>query len=262
VTTTDFPPRPLPPSGGGLGGDTPPAPSGSIFVLAAGGGFAAPPRQRFELLFGRGGDDVHVVLGAGDPHVSRRHGRFVCHGTEWWLRNEGRLPIRLPRETFLLSGEEMPLAVGYSPLFIRSSARHEHLLEVRVVGGSAGSGPGGTEDDETRVPRTWELTPQERLVLTALAQSYLRQERNPQPQTWKQVAVDLAEADAAGDWNAHRAANVVGRVRDRLSETVSGLTLKEYGDAPGNAINHRLILELLQTTTLMPADLRLLNGTD
>ena len=263
MTIADFPPRPLPPFGGGLGADTPPAPSGSIFVLAAAGGFAAPPRQSFELLFGRGGDDVHVVLGAGDPHISRRHGRFVCHGMEWWLRNEGRLPIRLPRETFLLSGEEMPLAVGYSPLFIRSSARHEHLLEVRVVGGSGGSGAGdGTEDDETRVPCTWELSAHERLVLTALAQTYLRQERNPQPQTWKQVALDLAEVDADGDWNPHRAANVVGRVRDRLSESVAGLTLREYGDAPGNAINHRLIQELLQTTTLMPSDLRLLRGTD
>lgn len=231
-------------------------------MLAAGGGFAAPPRQRFELLFGRDADDVHVVLGADDPHISRRHGRIVCHGKEWWLRNEGRLPIRLPRATFLLSGEEIPLDVGYSPLFIRSSERREHLLEVRVVG-TGGQSADGAADEETRIPRTWDLSDVERLVLTALAQRYLRQERHPQPLTWKRVAEELNAVDDQEGWHPHRAANVVGRVRERLSRSeVDGLTLDDFGDSAGNTINHNLIQELLATTTLMPADLRLLDTTD
>lgn len=264
--TDTFMPRPLPPSLGGLAGGVPPAPPGSIFVLAAGGGFAAPPRARFEVVFGRKEPDVHVCIGPDDPRMSRLQGRLVCSGTEWWLRNEGKLPIRLPQSRFLLSGNEIPLAEGYSPLFIRTSKRREHLLEVRVVGGvNRQDTLVGTDDETTSVELdSWPLDDAERVVLTALALRYLRQEPHPQPQSWNQVALDLNKAGAAGrtDWTTKKAANTVLKVRERLAPYVPGLRLEDWGDPAGNMVNHQLIQELLQTATLRPPDVRLLDSDD
>jgi pSer/pThr/pTyr-binding forkhead associated (FHA) protein len=240
----------------------PPAPAGAIFVLGSRGGITAPPRKDFAVLFGRNEPDVHVCVGAKDPHVSRCHGRLVCDGNEWWIRNDGKLPIQLPGQNLLLTGGESPLPVGYSPLFIRSEQRREHLLEVRIVGtghDSAGAEP----DQETVSRRIWPLNEVERIVLTALAQRYLRQERYPQPQSWNAVASEVNELPGQRGWNAHKAANVVGAVRARLSRAgVKGLTLEEVGEPAGNALNHNLIYELLETTSLVAPDLRLLGDPE
>jgi hypothetical protein len=257
-----FSPGPLPPSVGGLAGQVPAAPPGSIFVLAAGGGFAALPTDRFEVVFGRREPDVHVCIGPDDPRMSRLQGRLVHAGTQWWLRNEGKLPIRLPQSRFLLSGNELPLGEGYSPLFIRTSKRREHLLEVRVVGG-VDAITGVTDDTPTMAADTWRLDVTERVVVTALALRYLRQEPHPQPQSWKQVAADLNGASTThSDWTEKKAANVVLKVRARLSRYVGGLRLEDWGDPAGNMVNHQLIQELLQTATLRPPDLRLLDADD
>jgi hypothetical protein len=259
---TDFRPQPLPPSVGGLAGTVPPAPPGSIFVLAAGGGFAAPPRARFEVVFGRREPDVHVCIGPDDPRVSRLQGRLMCTGSEWWLRNEGKLPIRLPQSRFLLTGNEIPLGEGYSPLFIRTSKRREHLLEVRVVGALRGDTLADMNDQSTTVgAESWRIDGTERIVLTALALRYLRQEPHPQPQSWKQVKADLNNASSThSDWTEKKAANVVLKVRERLQHYVAGLRLEDWGDPAGNMVNHQLIQELLQTATLRPPDLRLLDA--
>ncbi len=255
--------RLLDPSTPSLAAGVPPSPPGTIYVLASAGGVAAAPRQNFALLFGRGHPDVHVSLGEGDPHVSRCHGRLMCHGTEWWIRNEGLLPIRMPQSTLLLSGQESSLPNGYTPMFIRSSPRREHLLEVRIVGAQSSVETGVGSHDTTMAPRTWSLGDAERLVLTALGQRYLRQERHPQPQSWKQVADELNGLTDAPEWNAHRAANVVGAVRERLSGAgVKGLTREEVGEPVGNVLNHNLIHELLETTTLTPRDLGQLNDAE
>lgn len=262
---SEFPPRPLPPSPGGLAGRVPPAPPGSLFVLAADGGFAAPPRPAFAVVFGRKEPDVHVCIGPDDPRMSRFQGRITHNGGEWWLRNDGKLPIRLPQSRFLLSGNEIPLVEGYSPLFIRTSKRREHLLEVRVVGaGSKDTLVGADHPTDTAEPANWDLDPTERLVLTALALRYLRQEPHPQPQSWKQVALDLnSAAGTRSDWTHKQAANVVLKVRDRLVPYVDGLRLEDWGDPAGNMVNHQLIQELLQTASLRPPDLRLLeSGAD
>lgn len=259
---SSFRPTPLPPSVGGLAGGVPPAPPGSIFVLAAAGGYAAPPREGYQLLFGRKEPDVHVCVGADDPRVSRFQGRIMCAGNEWWLRNDGNLPIRLPQSRFLLTGNEVPLGEGYSALFIRTSKRREHLLEVRVVGSGLKDTMAGTsEPTVTRAAETWEIDDTERLVLAALALRYLRQEPHPQPQSWNQVALDLNRA-AAGEsnWTGKKAANVVLKVRERLTPYVAGLRLEDWGDPAGNMVNHQLVQELLQTATLRPPDLRLLES--
>ncbi|MGH3387982.1 MAG: hypothetical protein ACRDOO_03805 [Actinomadura sp.] len=251
--------RLLPATTESLAAGVPPSPVGTLYLLAATGGIAVEPRRNFAVLFGRNEPDVHVCFGADDPYVSRTQGRLLCDGAAWWIRNEGRLPLRLPKSALLLSGEEAPLREGYTPLFVRGSPRREHLLEIRIVGANL-SEPTAGPTDRTMPRKTWRLSDDERLVLTALAQRYLRQEDYPQPQSWKQVADELNELGESAGWNPHRAANVVGEVRHRLSrEGVQGLTRDEVGEPVGNALNAHLIHELLESTTLTPPDLRLLD---
>ncbi|MBP2478442.1 hypothetical protein JOF53_007314 [Crossiella equi] len=258
-----FPPQVLEPSPRGLAAGAPlPAPPGTLFALGASGGYAVP-RREFTLHFGRGSQDeayqVHVPIGAGDPHISRRHGRLCCDGRDWWLRNDGKLPIRLPGDRLLLSGRDLRLEAGYLPVFLGRANAREHLLEVRVVG-LPGTEADHTSGESTVLPPGHVLSAEERLVLTALAQRYLRQERHAQPVAWAQVAADLDELPDGRGARSQRPANTVDAVRRRLHrEGVRGLTLAEVGQPVGNTINHNLIQELLKTVTLSPADLRLLD---
>jgi hypothetical protein len=260
VKIEDFVPQVLPASMRSLASGVPSAPPGTIFVLAADGGFCVPPR-RFTLHFGRAKDDVHVAVGTSDPHVSRVHGVLACDGREWWIRNTGKLPIQFPGETMLLSGHELPMQPGYTPLIIGSPRRQSHLLEVHLVGSRAPGGP-GVPHLTTTPPDVYDLSPVERLVLTALAQRYLRQERYPQPVSWKQVADDLNRLPDGREWTPKAAAHVVSAVRERLataSAPVSGVLREDgVGEPVGNTLNHNLIQALLKNTTLMPADLHLL----
>jgi hypothetical protein len=260
VTTGDFVPQLLPSSTRSLAGGVPSAPTGTIFALAADGGFAVPPRK-FTLQFGRGKDEVHVPIGLNDPYVSRLHGVLVCDGRGWWIRNKGKLPIQMPGEAMLLSGHELLIEPGYTPLFIGSSKRRSHLLEVHVVGA-----PTTDIDDEqysrTKAPDVYDLSLVERRVLAALAQRYLRQERYPQPVSWNQVAEDLNRLPDGRHWTARIAAHIVAAVRERLAaaaDPIPGLRREDgVGDPVGNTLNHNLIQALLRTTTLMPSDLHLI----
>jgi hypothetical protein len=243
-----------------LASGVPPAPPGTIFALAAAGGFAVPPRK-FTLHFGRGEDDVHVPIGVNDPYVSRQHGVLVCDGQEWWIRNKGKLPIQLPGEALLLSGHELLIEPGYTPLFIGSAKRRSHLLEIHVVG-SRTTDADGEQHSRTKAPDVYDLSLVERLVLTALAQRYLRQERYPQPVSWNQVADDLNRLPGGRKWTPKIAAHIVGAVRERLAEAddpIPGIRREDgVGEPVGNTLNHNLIQEFLRTTTLMPSDLHLL----
>jgi hypothetical protein len=260
VTTSEFMPQVLPGSMRSLAGGVPQAPPGTIFALAADGGFAVPPRK-FTLHFGRGKDDVHVPIGINDPYVSRLHGVLTCDGREWWIHNKGKLPIQLPGEAMLLSGHELLIEPGYTPLFIGSSKRRSHLLEIHIVG-SRNSADHGEEYSRTKMPDIYDLNLVERLVLTALAQRYLRQERYPQPVSWSQVADDLNRVPSGRTFTPKIAAHIVGAVRERLAEAdppIPGIRREDgVGEPVGNTLNHNLIQELLRTATLLPADLHLL----
>jgi hypothetical protein len=263
VQVEDFAAQVLPASTPRLSEGVPSAPPGSLFVLAAEGGFAVPPR-RFELLFGRGRGEVHVPVGTHDPYVSRLHGALRCDGREWWLRNEGRLPIHLPGEVMVLAGHELPMEPGYTPMFIDTPAKHSYLVEAYVVGAPGREGDAPTSPPTRQPEDVYELDEDERLVLVVLAQRYLRQERYPQPVSWKQVAEDLNRVCEGRDraWTPRTAAHVVGAVRERLAggrSPVPGLLREDgAGEPVGNVVNHHLIRALLRNTTLMPADLCLL----
>ena len=255
-------PRPvelLPSDTGSLARGVPPADPGTLFVLGDQGGVRVAPRTRFQVLFGRNEPDVHVCVGADDPGVSRRHGLLAWEAEGWSVRNTGAVPIRFPGSRLLLSGQAAPIGASYTPLFIRTEPGREHLLELRVSD-QPRSAPRASVDDVTRTPKTWRINDEERLVLTALGERYLRHEAHPQPLSWSNTAQTLAELAPDRNWTAKRVEWAVARVRQRLVDAgINGLTREEVGEPVGNAINHNLLLELLVTTTLVPPDLRLLD---
>ncbi|TDC67779.1 hypothetical protein [Streptomyces hainanensis] len=233
-------------------------PPGTLFVLGSAGGMSVAPDAGFRLLFGRSADDVHVRVGADDPHVSRQHGHLTRGPAAWVLHNDGRLPIRLSPSRLLLSGDQAELPSGYTPLFI-VGPRQEHLLEIRIAGPAPSTPPGIECEAETRGPRVWPLTPVERLVLVCLGQRYLRNDPYPQPLTWAQVATELRDLHPAERWSERRAAHIVTNVRKRLSGSVRGLLEEEVPPPVGNTLNHNLITELLVSTTILRTDLSLLD---
>jgi hypothetical protein len=207
METHGFVPHALPTSTPSLADGAPEAPAGTIFVKAAQGGFAVPLRK-FTLHFGRATLDVHVPVGARDQYVSRLHGVFTCDGTQWWLRNEGRLPIQMLGEEPLLRGHEIPMPTGYTPLTIETPRPGSHWIEVHILGSSSTSGDADSQAATLRSD-VYDLSPPERLVITALAQRYLRQERYPQPVAWKQVADDVSRADPQRTWTVKRVEHTV-----------------------------------------------------
>jgi hypothetical protein len=260
-----FPPQIVPP--GSPAGNVPPsAPRGTIFVLGPAGGYAVPPRK-YTLLFGRDREDVHIPVGIDDPAVSRRHGVFACDGPggDWWLRNTGKLPIELPDGTLVLTGHARVIEPGYTPLVISSSKQRSHLMEVRLTG-QAGRPPRAAPKAKTEPPEViYELSPNERLVLTALAQRYLAgHESYPLPMTWEETArLVNASPYAAKTWNHRTVANTVEDVRERLRRRgVRGLMREEVGEPVGATLSVNLIRELLKTATLSAEDLELLAQLD
>ena len=243
-----------------LANEVPKAPVGTIFVRSGQGGFAVPLRK-FTLHFGRATLDVHVPVGTKDRYVSRLHGVFTCDGTQWWLRNDGRLPIRMLGEEPLLCGHEMAMPVGYTPLTIETPRPRSHWIEVYLVGSSSIDDDGSSQAATLRSD-VYDLSPPERLVITALAQRYLRQELYPQPVAWKQVADDVSRADPQRTWSVKSVEHTVAGVRKRLSEgrrAIPGLLRKDgVGEPVGNTLNHNLIQALLMDATLLPQDLYLL----
>ena len=216
-----------------------------------------------EVLFGRNRPDVHVCIGEYDQRVSRVHGRLTHRDGRWWVSNTGRLPLRLPGSRMLFRDDEpVPLATGYTPVFVGGSRGREHLLEV-YVSGEESDEPRSLPDDHTRPPKVWRLDPTERLVLVVLAQRYLLHEAYPQPLAWRQAAEHLADLQPTATWGPKRVEHLVVKVRNRLSrQGVAGLTREEVGEPVGNTLNHNLIRELLEGTTLVPTDLRLLDQPD
>lgn len=255
-----FPPQMLPP--GSRADTAPEAPPGTIFVVGPEGGYAVP-RCRYTLLFGRDREEVHVPVGVDDPTVSRKHGVFTCTGSdgEWWLHNTGRLPIELPDGILVLSDRWRLFEPGYTPLVINSSKHRSHLVEVRLTG-QPGHRRCATTKAPTEAPETvYELSAQERLVLTAHARRYLEGcDDCPLPLTWGETARTASGSPCSTkDWTTRTAANTVEDVRERLHRLgVPGLLREEVGEPVGSTLSVNLIRELITTATLSPQDLSLL----
>jgi hypothetical protein len=262
-----FAPQMLPRAPIGSGSPPVSAPRGTVFVVGPEGGYAVPPCA-YTLLFGRDREDVHVAVGVDDPTVSRRQGVITCTGLDgdWWLRNTGKLPIELPDGALLLTGHMRIIEPGYTPLLIHSPGRGSYLIEVLLVGGHDRQLPRSTTTAPEMDPETvYELSPQERLVVTALAKRYLQgEDRYPLPMTWEETA-RLANASpyVTRSWSGRSVAHIVENLRERLHRRgVGGLLREEFGEAVGSMINVNLIRELIRTVTLTTEDLDLLARDD
>lgn len=233
--------------------------SGAVHALALGGGYTVGPGEGRTVYFGRNRPLVHVCVGEDDHQVSRRHGELTHHRGQWWLRNTGRRPIRLPRAQWLFAEEgAIPLAEGYTPLHVPGSREREHLLEI-YVSGPDGEQPRSRHGDATDPPRPYALGDDEQLMLVVLGQHYLLREPNPKPLTWKEAARQLAERQPEAGWTAKKLERRVSVVRERLSRRgVPFLTREEVGEPVGNALNDNLLRELVRSTALTPKDLDLL----
>lgn len=235
--------------------------AGTLYVLGPHGGVRVEPVDGTTVVFGRDASSVHVVIGIDDVGVSQQHGSISYNGRRWHMSNQGLRPIRLPESELLHPGEDWPLPSGYTPVFIRTGGGREHLVEIRVAASRssrARQASGNTTQTKARAA-PWELSDTERIVLTVLAQRYLRHEPNPQPLSWSTVASELQELQPEEHWTSKRAEHRVAAVRGRLAAAeVRGLARQEVSEPIGNALNHNLIMELLRTGTLVPTDLWLL----
>ncbi|CAM4252882.1 FHA domain-containing protein [Kibdelosporangium persicum] len=233
---------------------------GAIVALSLSAKLTLEPKEGLTARFGRNRPEVDVCVGETDLRVSRTHGTLTHRDGHWWVRNIGRLPIRLPRTRLLFRDEDpVPLPEGYTPLFIRGSRDREHLLEMYVVGWNGGQ-PAAQYDAMTRPPKRWSLTADEHLALVVLGQRYLLHEANPQPISRQHAAEVLSELQPNATWSAKRVEHVVADVRARLSARgVYGLVREEVGEPVGNALNDNLLRELVMSTTLVPTDLALLD---
>ncbi|EWC63958.1 hypothetical protein UO65_0669 [Actinokineospora spheciospongiae] len=231
-----------------------PAPVGALFVLGEEGGYAAAPRAHSTLVLGRNSPDVHVTVGAGDWYVSREHATLRCAPDgRWTLRNGGRLPIRISDAPALLHEHETTVPHGYAPLYIQGSRLH--VVELLVSSGRRGADrvrpETGTRD------LAWPLSPRERLVLVALFQLYLLRADDAHPLSWNETSRRLNEVPRQRGWTDRRAEHAVDGVRKRLAAAgVAGVTADS---APPDAIKRNLLRVLLDTATLVPPDLRLLD---
>lgn len=253
--------QPLSATHGSLALGVPPSTPGTMFALAVTGGIAIKPRQGCTVVFGRNRPEVHVCVGEDDPQVSRQHGLLTHHRGQWRVSNTGQLPLRLPGALKLLPDDEpVPLSEGYTPLFVQGARGREHLLELYVTG-SDGQRPPSRHSDDTQLPRVWQLRKDERLALIVLGQRYLLHDADPHPLSWRQAAHQLAELQPDAGWTAKRVEHMIVSVRARLSQAgVARLTREEHDEPIGNALNHNLLTELVQSTTLVPPDLVVLDS--
>lgn len=259
----------LPAPGRGLAGGVSGTVPGTISVLSITGGVQGLPHEGAVIEFGRNIEQVDVGVGQDDLRISRVHGTLTYRRRHWQLGTTGRVPIRLPESRLLFEGEEpLPLPAGYTPVFLRGSHNREHLLEIYVTGREE-IRRAPRHEYRTDEPPPWPLDPDERLALAALGQAYLYHERWPQPWTWKDTAGLLATLQPEAGWTERRVAEVVARVRLRLSdeqfarscgrEPVPGLTRDQLSEPIGNMLNHNLLQELTRSATLVPRDLDLLD---
>ncbi|SDD80613.1 FHA domain-containing protein [Actinokineospora iranica] len=238
----------------------PHATPGAIVARALTGRLHVDPVEGRTVRFGRNRPNVDLCVGETDLRVSRQHGLLTRRDGHWWVANTGQSPIRLPGTRWLFRDEEaVPLANGYTPLFVRGSRDREHLLELYVADGTAKQLV-PQHESVIQPPTRWRLTPDERLLLVALGQRYLLHEANPQPVSRQQVAEVMAELRPDANWSVKRVEHMVAEVRARLSAGgVPGLLREEVGEPVGNTLNDNLLRELMLSTSLVPPDLALLD---
>ncbi|MGK5533974.1 FHA domain-containing protein [Streptomyces sp. URMC 129] len=240
-----------------------PATPGTLHARSVTGDIRVPPRIGLTVSFGRDRPVVDLCVGEDDLRVSRRHGELTFRRGQWWLRNTGRQLVRLPLGRLMhLTTDPVPLAAGYTPVVVRGSGHREHLIELYV-----------TDDDEpprtprhaapTLPPKRWPLSDEERLLLVVLAQRYLLYEEGARPLTYRQAVDHLKELDPATKWTERKAEYRVEAIRRRLSRAGGFphplLREDDAVDVSDNSLMHNLLRGLVESTTLVPPDLLLID---
>jgi hypothetical protein len=243
-----------------------PSPPGTLHVRTVIDDLSAPPRPGRTVFFGRGEKpEVDLGVGVDDLRVSRRHGELTYRQGFWWLRNTGQQLVRLPRGRMMhATTEPIPLAAGYTPLFVKGSGYREHLVELYVASHDD-PGPVSRRRAETARPETWALDDDERLLLVVLGQRYLLYEEDPRPLTYAMAARQLAYLRPEARWNERKIEYRIEAVRRRLDNTGFKYPLmhdKSQGRPADNGLLHNLLKGLVESTTLVPPDLDLMEDAD
>jgi hypothetical protein len=187
-----------------------------------------------------------VSVGAHDLRVSRRHGELTYQDDGWWLRNTGKRPLRLPSGRRLEpAAEPVALAVGYTPVFVRGTGRREYLVELHVADDADSA-------EQVPEPVRWPLSDDDRLLLVVFGQRYLRYESRPRPLPQRQALQQLRFLRPDVAWESPG-------IERRLAQIAARLT-RGGGDGPGDAtpLLHHLLRKLMDSATLVPPDLALL----
>ncbi|MEO3751679.1 FHA domain-containing protein [Streptomyces sp. B6B3] len=227
------------------------------------------PRPGHTVRFGRNrpeeDPEVDLAVGFDDEAVSRRHGELTFARGHWSLRNIGQQVVRLPRGRLVFgTSEPVDVGVGYTPLFVKGTGYREHLVELYVAGhrGRISTPAPGTP---TVRPERWPLDEEQRLVLVTLGQDYLRNQPDPRPWSYREASELLRDLYGKQAPNKRRVAKVATDVRERLGD--SGrfpykLRREDPGDPCDNNLLHNLITGLVESTTLVPTHLVLLDGEE
>ncbi|GAA3006936.1 FHA domain-containing protein [Streptomyces fulvorobeus] len=243
-------------------GVAPTAP-GTLHARTVTGDLCVPPSPGRTVRFGRGEHpDVDLEVGVDDLRVSRRHGELTYRRGHWWLRNTGRQLVRLPRGRMMhTTTEPVPLTTGYTPLFVKGSGYREHLVELYVADHDD-QGPGSRRRADTLRPQTWALDDDERLLLVVLGQRYLLYEEDPRPLTYSMAARQLVHLRPYGNWNGRKIEYRIEAVRRRLHDAGFRYALmhdRSEERPSDNSLLHNLLKGLVESTTLVPPDLNLMD---
>lgn len=243
---------------------------GTLYARSTTGSIMIQPRHGRIIRFGRNLPQhdpyVHLAVGPDDQRVSRRHGELTFRHRQWWLRNTGRRLIRLPRGQFLhMATDPIPLACGYTWLYVKGSNQREHMVELFVTGHDTPSRPlprpPGAETLSTE--EYGEFSFKERLVLVALGERYLHYEPDPFPRTYQEAAALLKEVDPAGGWTKRKVEFRVGKVREQVHRRGTfPYKVKTDPDEPrvnDDGLLHNLFRGLVEDGILTPFDLDLLD---
>ncbi|MEU6721372.1 FHA domain-containing protein [Nonomuraea sp. NPDC046802] len=241
-----------------------PTSPGTLHARTTMGAIRVRPRPGRNVTFGRAErPKVDLSVGADDWAVSRLHAEVTYHDHHWWLRNLGRQLVRLPRGQLMHTATDpIPLAEGYTPLFIRGSGHRQHLVELYVTGHD-GDLQTQRYTGTTIAPRKWQLNEVERLLLVVLGERYLLYEEGPRPLTYKQAEARLAYLRPADKWRSRTIEDRIEAVRHRLHTGGFPYPLlhdKDAGRPYDNNLLHNLLTGLVESTTLVPPDLDLLES--
>jgi hypothetical protein len=236
-----------------------PARPGTLHARSVAGRIQVPPLPGATVRFGRGErPEVHLAVGEDDLRISRRHGELTYRKRQWWLRNTGQQLVRLPAGRLMhVSSEPVPLAPGYTPVFVKGSGFREHLVELYVTGWDE---PAAIPHRRapTLPPRVWPLDDDERLLLVVMGQHYLLYEDGPRPLTYRQTAERLRYLRPDDGWNERRIEYKLAALRHRLHDAGFPYPLVHESDAGtpwDNNLLHNLLRGLVESTTLVPPDL-------